>query len=813
MPRKNIGKAEPEKTADPKKQILLRGRKCYKIASEADNENRVAARNDIRFVNVPGEQWDANMKKRRGKRPCYEFNKLRINGKKVINEIRANRPTIKVRATQGGTKQIAEIYDGLIRNIWAQSKGDNVVDNAAEYQVDGGMGAWRVTTKYSDDTAFDQDIVIEGFKSPFSLHCDPNCQDLQKRDAEYWLVESRLSNDAYDSKYPKAKRSNFEGEGFDTQEEDWQNEETTRVCEYWYKEPYEKELWLVQFSQPDGTSKTLTVDSTTDEAPGVKQAIASGQAQLVRTRKVKCHRIMMVIMSGDAILEGPVEWAGSKFPFVMIYGEHKVVDGKFKWWGLHRFAKDAQQSYNSSRTAIDETIAQAPKAKYWATPAMAKGNVEQWAQAHDENLPALIANNDPQMPGRFPERMGGADVPVALIQQATVAAQDIRDVSGLHEASFGEESGEKSGIALARKQNQAQIVTYNFPDNIAKGIELTGEILIDLIPEVYDAERELRILGADGAENYVNINQLVPGPPDANGMPTTVRVNDLAAGSYDLTVTPGPSFSTRREEAAELWAEMANKFPQIIGVAGDLIAKSTDLPYSEEIAKRLQLLLPPQIQQQIAEGKDVPPEVQAAMAKVEQQSQLLAQQGQVVQQAAQEAAQLKADANAEKAQVEKAIANLKTEEAKFQTMVANAKLELQKQEFALAQKGEQLDNRQTQIDGQQQQTEAATSDLSEAKQTVAALDSMVAQITQALVDALEKIRAESSMVIAMPKKSRVKSFRTERDKMTGALIGIPEYDGESDEPRVARVVMKDGIGTPVYEDQMGMGNGSMPMMQ
>ncbi len=725
--------AEEKPADDPKKQVLLRGRKCYKLASEADSDNRKRAREDIAFVNVPGKQWDQNMKKRRGNRPCYEFNKLRINGKKVINEIRANRPQIKVRATQGGTKEIADIYDGLIRNIWAQSKGDNVVDNAAEYQVDGGMGAWRVTTKYSDDTAFDQDIVIEGFKSPFAVHCDPNCQDPMKRDAAYWLVESRISNDLYDEKYPKAKRVDFEGEGTDLEEEDWQNDETTRICEYWYKEPYDKELWLVAFPQEDGTTKTLTVDSTSDEAPGTKEQISAGQAQLIRTRKVRSDRIMMCIMSGDAILEGPVEWAGSRFPFVMIYGEYKVVDNKFTWWGLHRFAKDAQQSYNSSRTAIDETIAQAPKAKYWATPEMARGNVEQWAQAHDENLPALIANVDPKMPGKFPERMGGADVPVALIQQATVAAQDIRDVTGLHEASFGEESGEKSGIALQRKQNQAQIVTYNFPDNVAKGIELTGEILIDLIPEIYDAERELRILGADGAEDYVKVNQLVPGK-GANGMPTTVRVNDLGTGTYDLTVTPGPAFSTRREEAAELWSEMAAKFPQIIGVAGDLIAKSTDLPYSDEIAKRLQTLLPSQIQQQIAEGKDVPPEVMAAMAQVDQQSQMLKQQSDLVQAAAQEVQQDQATSEKKKAEVQTAIANLKTAEAQLEAKVAKVEAQFIQREAQLDMKRMQMDGQQREMQGQQENMDRQSGELSEAKKAVSEIDKLVAQFMEMITD-------------------------------------------------------------------------------
>src|SRR5690606_2457719 len=206
------------------------------------------------------------------------------------------------------------------------------------------------------------------------------------------------------------------------------------------------------------------------------------------------------------------------------------------------------------------------KAQYWATVDQAEGHTDKWAEAHRKNFPYMLYNADPKSPGP-PQRMGGADVPIALLQQAEVAAADIRDVTGLHEASFGEESGEKSGVALARKQMQAGVVTYNFPDNIAKGIRRPWEILIDLIPETYDAERELRIPGSDGAEDYAKVNQIVFDPATGRN----VRVNDLSVGKYDVAITVGPSFSTLRQEAAEVYGELATRFPELMGVAGDLV--------------------------------------------------------------------------------------------------------------------------------------------------------------------------------------------------------------------------------------------------
>jgi hypothetical protein len=557
------------------------------------------------------------------------------------------------------------------------------------------------------------------------------------------------------------------------------------VCEYWYKVPHTKDIWLMEI---DGQQKV--VDSESDEGQALAK-LPEFESMVKRRRTVQTHKIMMCIIGGgDSLLEGPVEWAGHMFPFVMIYGEHKVIDGKFKWSGLHRHAKSGQQSYNISRTAIDETIALAPQSKFWATPAQAKGHDTFWAEAHKKNFPFQLYNPDPAAPGA-PVHKPGADVPAALIQQSAIAAQDIRDTSGLHEASFGEESGEKSGIALQRKQNQAQIVTYNFPDNIAKGIRRTWEIFVDLIPEIYDAERELRILGSDGAEDYVKVNQMVQGPDGQ-----AIRINDMSVGKYDVTITVGPSFSTMRQEAAEVYGDIATRSPELMQVAGDLIFKAMDLPYSEDIAERWRAILPPQIQQQLSEGKEIPPEAQAVMAQAQQAMQAVQQQTQLVQQAAQEVQQSEAESEKKKSEVQKLISDLEVKRAQFDADIA-------KQLAALSIKEASIQQRETAIEGQQADADNATTDLSEAKQAVQDIDSMVSEFMDAVAQAMQQIKEQSGMTIAMPKKSRLKGMKATR--VNGELVATPEYDGDSDEPRIARIRSSRGadgsmVGIPEYED-------------
>jgi len=665
------------------KKLIERVRDRHKVMSEADSDNRRDAMDDIRFVNIRGAQWDENMKANRGDRPCYEYNKTKIRTKRVVNDIRDNRPSGKVRAVEGGDTETAEIYEGLIRNILNISHSDNATDYAAEYQVEGGMGAWRVNTQFSDDDAFDQDIVIEGIENPFNLYHDPSAKDWMKRDADDWIYTERISHKEYEAKYGNAPKVDFEGGDTLDDEDEWLDDETVRVAEYWFKTPVTKELWLFQAPDPADPSlmKTIVVDSTTDEAAALRK---TGQKP-DRTRTVKTNKIQMVVASGKEILEGPVDWAGRIFPFIMVYGEYKVIDGKKVWWGLVRNAKDAQQNYNISKTAIAESIHGAPKAFSWMTIKQAEGLEDINAEAHKKNYPVKYYNPDREAPGP-PSRIGGADVPIALMQQSAIDDADLKDVMGVPDESVGQETNASSGRAIFARQQQGQIANFNFKDNHAKGHELMYEILIDLIPEIYDTERELRVLGSDGRENYMRVNQVVFDPETGK----SIRINDLSAGKYDVTVKTGPAFATLRQEATEMYSALGQQFPQIWEVAGDLIMQSMDLPYADDISDRLKSILPPQIQQSMNQGKEVPPEVAQMMQQAQMAMEQVQQHGQLVQEAAQELEAEKALNAKEKAEIGTALAQMKTASAEFDAKVANELLRIIEKETGLTVKAAEL---------------------------------------------------------------------------------------------------------------------------
>lgn len=757
-----------------KKALLIRVRECKKKAFEADQDNRQKAMENIKFARVPDSQWDSTTKSERGKdRLMLEFNKTKVQCKRVINEMRANRPQEKVRGYEDNDKSTAEIFEGLIRNIWDVSDGDSIADYQSEYQVYGGYGVWEIVTQYSSDTAFDQDILVKNIPNPFCVWSDPSALDMMKQDADWWLKTEKIKKASYKSRWPKAEVVKFDDEdsGFDD-DADWEEDGEdglVRICEYWYKEPAVKQLALLV----DGSTVDL-------EKNPVDKAL------IKNTRAVKCHKIKTLICSGDAILEGPNEWAGTKFPFVPVYGDYLVIDGKILWSGMVVDLKDAQRAYNSHRTNIVEIIESAAKPTDWATVTQADGHLKMWAEAHKKNFPIKLYNSDPNAPGP-PVRVGGAEVPAANMQAMQIASEEMNSLAGFVFDPSGADARNISGKALNTRERQGQIATFNYPDNMGKARKLTGDILIDLIPKIYDTERSIRILGEDGAEKFMKINS-----QDADGNP----MNDLSKGKFDLTVTIGPSYATQRQEAAEVFTEISRAAPGVWGVAGDLIIKNMDVPGAEQLSKRFELMLPPPIQKQLQEGKELPPEVQQAMMQVEQGMAALQQQSQLVQAAAGEVEAEKANATKQKSEVEIAIANLKTEEANYRTMIADFEAKVAKatadlQALAMDVSMGEANNSFTAKENDRKSQEI------ERTQKGAEVDtSKVKEVLDGVQNEMNDFLAASAqlMVDNSKPKPKVVGIRSKRDK-GGKMIATASMDDGSEKTITGERVNGEFVGT------------------
>ncbi len=587
-------------------------RKRFKACVDAEADLRAKAADDFKFAWVSGHQWDNHFGAKRGDRPKYEFNKLRQAIKQVINDNRQNTPAIKVRATEDGDTELATIRQGLIRNIESESKADEAYDWGALYAITAGFGAWRVVTEYVGDDAFDQDIRIRRIPSPLtSVWFDPSARELDRSDARFAFVVESVSREEFRERWPDADCVDFEG---GSEYGDWFGQKEVRIAEYWSRKPGKREM--LQLS--DG--RVVAADDWT-ETEGV---------EVVNRRKVDTYQLTMEIVSGKETLEGPFDWPTPDIPIIPVWGDIVTVDGRDQWSGMVRPARDAQVLYNFERSNFAEVIATQPHAPFLYTPKQIEGFEREWAGLATDNAPGLPYNPDPQAASMAPSRQPPPQMSPGYMAALQLSSDDLKAVTGIYDASLGARSNETSGRAIMARKQEGDVANFDYADNIARAVRRTGEIVNRLIPEVYNGERQIRILGEDGAEKYVRINHLELDEAAGEWRSVTGRVvnedgslvpvYDITQGKYDVTIATGPSYTTQRMETLDAMMQLAQSNGPMAMLAQYGMLKSMDTPGMEETLEAMrrvlvgQGLLPPSEEDQAQMQPQQPDPVQESEA-------------------------------------------------------------------------------------------------------------------------------------------------------------------------------------------------------
>lgn len=579
----------------PKRQrdtIITTVRERLQHAWDYDRDNRREAAIDLQFL--AGDQWpeQVRIERERDKRPMLTINRLPQFIRQVTNDVRQADVAIKTSPVDNKSDpELSRVYNGLLRQIQYQSSATHIYATAAEHQVACGIGWFRIVTEYTDDTTFDQEIRIRSIPNPLSVYCDPASVEIDRSDAQWIIVTSEIPKEAFAEQYPDASVSAVDTPSDHTSSMHWFSEETVRVAEYWVKKPVKR--MLVQ--TPEGEAIDVT-----DIPPEMRKLMGVDK---LKSRTVNTHSVEMMLVSGAEVLAGPYQWAGKYIPIVPVIGTEIPLEKMRYRFGMVRFARDPQQLYNYYRTASAESIALAPKAPFLATPGMIGPYKQMWDTANLKNRPYLLYNPDPEAgPGARPQREHPPETPVALMNEAERASEDMKATTGIYDAALGAKGNETSGRAILARQHEGDTSNYHYSDNLERALHYAGRVLIDLIPKIYDSERVIRIVGDDDEEDFVPINRVMYG---VDGVPQ--MVNDLSIARFDVRVNIGPSYSTRRMETANSVIEFLKVYPDAAPLVGDIVAKNLDFEGAEDVAKRLANAVPPHIKADPEDPETQPP--------------------------------------------------------------------------------------------------------------------------------------------------------------------------------------------------------------
>ncbi|MCJ8336472.1 MAG: hypothetical protein MJH10_19940, partial [Epibacterium sp.] len=546
----------------------------------AEKDIREHSKECALFVEKRDGQWEAEITAKFEGKPRYTDDRVSPLINQVAGEMSEADFTVRVKPAGGdATKEISRIYDGLIRSIRNQSNADYIFTMAGKQMLKTGVAGWEITQDYADADSFDQEIIIKPLHNyEQRVWIDPYSLMQDNRDANWGTILEYVSREEYEDKFPDGQMQSL-GDG-DISEAYYSKPDYITIGRLYYKKPHQREI--VEMTN----GKVYEVN---EDFERIKDELAAIGVVENRRRVRDGHKVYTRMFDAGGYLNEEEETVFNHIPIVTVYGNYSVSEGKRIYHGIPEKLLDIQRVHNYAFSREIEEVALAPRAKFWMTRKQVSKNKQDIADLQSLNTnmkPVQFYEVDPEVPNP-PQQNGGAQVNPALRTLVGETAFGVNHAAGLFSANLGDNRGLQSGVAIEKQINQGNNGTRTYFDSMSVAIAWTGQILIDSIPKVYDSTRQVRILGEDGSQEMLTLNETFI--DSQTGEPVTL--NDLSQGNYDVTCEMGAAYKNRQQEAVETFIRATERDPAAMELGRDILYKNIDAPGFDDLAERARAML------------------------------------------------------------------------------------------------------------------------------------------------------------------------------------------------------------------------------
>ena len=620
--RASAGPRQKPKTevdeADKRQFLLTAQERFAKIISKVEQEWRENAAKELDFCDGL-KHWAGDQLEQRKGLPCLVVDKIGPAIGQVLNDARQNPPEPKVSPVgDGSTKWTAEVLQGMLRNIENDSNGQIAWMTAYEHAVKIGRGWYRMAIEYESQDSFELKLVIKRVANPFSVYPDPATCEFDYSDMRYCFVTEDLDRDVFRDLYPdaQANSADFEGVG-DRIKEDWFPSGAVRVAEYWRVET--KRETIAQLADKRVMPLAEAQRQLTPTFPGGPLA----PARIVNVRAIERRTVWVAKITGFDVLED-IEWTGKWIPLIPVIGKELIYDKQRHLRGMIKPAMDSNLLFDYACSKQAEAIGLAPMSQW----IVAKGQLEnfewKWADSNRRSFAFLEYNHICEETGQPypgpPIRVSPSVDLSSIVQAIQTWDNNAKSSTETYDASLGKRGPESSGIAIRSLQTEGDNAHFNFRDNLAWSLKHGARVAIDLFPHVYNEEQVTSIYDPDGQVRQVRINQFHE-DPQAGWIMLAIG-KDYKPTRYDVLLSTGPSYASRREAAVNVLATVSQANPQVMVRGGDLFVKMLDglpEPLRSELAERLR---PPDVAN-VEEGQSPMRQLQQQQGQLQQMQQMI----------------------------------------------------------------------------------------------------------------------------------------------------------------------------------------------
>jgi hypothetical protein len=587
-----------EFAAITEKDIFDEARDRLKIADDAEGDNKRRAKTAIAFRE--GDQWDDE-----GDADSLELtiNLTDAMIERVENNIRQQRPRGKCHPVGDGADiEVADVINGIGRHIETRSEASVAYDTAAASALTAGFGYFRMVAEYISPRSFQKDLRILPIRNAFTVSMDPAALMPHGGDQDWNIISVKMKRAEYKRRYPRAPNVSWVDIGVGDDSEDWEDKESLRLAEYFRIREKPDTLYLFR---GQGQEFTKYASELRDPVSGARWSIdevaaalslrgmtIEGERESV-TRQVEWFRL-----NGTKVVERQ-QLPGTYIPVFRVEGRATDMDGTVRRRGMVEAMMDAQRMVNYGEVAKVKRLGLTPKAPWVAAEGQLDGHPE-WTDANTKAYPVLTykpvileTSAGPVMLPP-PARQAPAGIEQGFSEFVQGMRSNLMALGGTpNEPGQDPQNGAVvSGVALKRRQWLSDQSHFRYYDNTTLAIAQLWRVMLEWIPVYFSEARMQRIIGEDSTPQMVAINQ--PEQDPENEAVSKVK-NDLTVGMYDVVMDTGPGYETKREEGAEALTNLLKIPPlaeTVAKVGSDLVFRSIDHPYMQELADRIAAATP-----------------------------------------------------------------------------------------------------------------------------------------------------------------------------------------------------------------------------
>lgn len=628
------------------------------------------------FDFIMGEQWEDDEEKifTDLRKVPLSVNKLAPQLNHLVGEQRQNTPNLQIDPTDDVPEQVAEVRAALIKEISLDSHAKNVYQTAFEQSVAGGFSAWRIYTDYVDDDTFDQEIKLAEFKDPTKCFWDMGAVTKCKTDGMYSGYRLTVSRKKFRQLYGAQleKKIGFTTTDVAIPEEitlSFSDEQSITMIYLFESKASMDTLYQLSPSatNPNGMSvRQKEYDALPRKEIDGKEMLMDGDdpVTVLQQRTFPVYKIKQSIWAGDYELETE-NFPSKQLPIVFL-DQHSYWDKKGQQIirSFFKDAKDSQRYLNYLRTQSAYIIMVSRYDQFMASKQNVRSaDTEAMWRNPQEQQGALLYDESPA--GNKPEQLRPPELSQSLLQQYESAGMDIQATTGMYDTQMGNQGNENSGVAIDARTERGMFNTYIPKSSLDHAMMVTGEIINEMIPFVYDTERMMKLELKDRGKASVTINK----PTDVYG---SGMQNDMTTGKYKIRLTPGASVESIKTEAQQSMDMVLSKNPQVFNDIADLYVENLPMANFIEMRNRLRARMDPSIIQAGKTGQPIPP-------KQPQQDPMIAIKQQEIQMKMQQA-QMKAQNEIAKIQLEEKKLIMDSHNAGVNYATELQKLQVQKDE-------------------------------------------------------------------------------------------------------------------------------------